>query len=206
MKPTLLALAVLFAATPARAEKPFGAVATPLVRGGQAAYAIAGYPEIRAGFRQGLADLELGGEVGFDWVSTDFFGTVTGRRTFLDSGALTLTADGKLGAFATAGSQWADRDNRSGAGLRLEVGTTLSYHTTWPVSFLAFLKVPAEIPFTSDGMVRVKALLGGGAEVSITKDLFLAVDGGFGPDFRTRVPEATRLAVEAMIGFGYRMF
>ncbi len=207
MKTTILtALVVVFgAATASAAEAPFGAVTTaPLPRGGLSMYALGGYPELRVGFRSGYSELEVGGEVGFDYLATSLFGTATGRRSVWRLNALDLAIDGRLGAFANAGSRWAERQNRGGAGLRFEVGTSLSYKTSWPLSWLAFIKVPGELPFSQGGAVRLSALLGGGAEVALTDEYFLHANGAFGAAFQTHLPE--RLAVQAMVGFGYRIF
>lgn len=207
MKTLALALTMLFVASPAMAKDvPFGAVSSePLVRGGLAVYGLAGYPGLRVGFRQGYRELEVGAEAGFDYVSADFFATVTGRRSVITHGAFNLSLDAKLGAFADAGARWSDNGNRSGAGLRFEVGSSLSYRTSWPLRWLAFVKVPTEIPF-ADGNFRVAGLLGGGAEVSLTPDYFIALNGAFGPDYRSHMVQTTRLTVEAMVGFGYRVF
>lgn len=208
MKHAFLALAVVLAAVPARAEEvPFGAVASaPLPRGGLAVYGVAGYPGARVGFRQGFASLELGAEAGFDYLSTTFFGQVTGRRALLDVRGLSVALDARAGGFGDAGSRWADEGNRAGAGLRLELGSSLTYRTSWPLSWLAFIKVPAEIPLTGGGNARVAGLLGGGAEIALTPDYFLLLNGAFGPDWRSGVEPTTRLSVEAMVGFGYRVF
>ena len=211
MKPTVLtAFALgftLLASVPARAEAPFGAVtAAPLVRGGQAVYGLMGYPTVRAGFRQGYSSFEVGAELGFDWVATDFFATATGRRTLYAHEGLNLSVDARLGGFASAGARWADSVNRSGGGVRFELGTSLSYQVSSPVSLVAFLKVPTEIPLNDGGSVKVLGLIGGGAEFAVSREYFLAIDAAVGPDFRTQVQQTTRFSVEAMIGFGYRVF
>ncbi|MBI5546067.1 MAG: hypothetical protein HY901_19420 [Deltaproteobacteria bacterium] len=208
MTVTTLALAVLLASTTSQAtDTPFGAVAcAPLERGGYAVYGAAGYPELRVGFRQGFQGFEVGAEAGLGYLSMDFFATAAGRRTLLQRGAMNLALDAKLGGFVDAGSRWAVSDNRSEAGLRVEIGSSLTYKTHWPLSWLAFVKVPAEIPFTSEGSVRVAGLLGGGAEIALSNEYFLLLNGAFGPDFRTHVPQSARLSVEAMLGFGYRVF
>ena len=144
MKPTNLAacalMALNFAAASAIAEEPFGAVSSaPLVRGGQAVYAMGGYPSLRAGFRQGYALFEVGGELGFDWIATDFFASATGRRTLYDRRGLNVAIDAKLGGFASAGSRWADTQNHSGGGVRFEVGSSLAYRVSLPVSLLAII-------------------------------------------------------------------
>jgi len=206
MKTAILSMVVLLTSASAwAAEAPFGAVTTaPLPRGGLAVYGMGGYPEFRAGFRQGYSQYEIGGEVGLDYLATDFFGTVTARRTLWTASAMNLALDGRLGIFANAGSRWVERENRSGVGLRFELGTSFTYKTTWPLSWLAFIKVPGEIPFTKEGSVRLSALLGGGAEVALTREYFLHLNGAFGAAFQTHLPE--RLAVQAMVGFGYRVF
>lgn len=213
MKPTALAAFALgfalFASAPAIAgeEQPFGAVtAAPLVRGGQAVYGLMGYPSVRAGFRQGYSQFEVGVELGFDWVSTDFFATATGRRTLYDHGGLNLSVDARLGGFASAGARWADASNRSGGGVRFELGSTLTYLVSSPVSLVAFFKAPAEIPLNQGGSVKVLALLGGGAEFALTSEYFLAIHAALGPDFRSNAQQTTRLSIEGMIGFGYRVF
>ncbi|HEY3449276.1 MAG TPA: hypothetical protein VGK67_23170 [Myxococcales bacterium] len=211
MKPTVLAAFALgfalVASTPAQAEEAFGAVtAAPLVRGGQAVYGLMGYPSVRAGFRQGYSLFEVGAELGFDWVATDFFATATGRRTLYDRGGLNVSVDARLGGFASAGARWADTANRSGGGVRFEIGSSLAYRVSSPVSLVAFLKVPTEIPLNDGGSVRVLGLIGGGAEFALSREYFLAINAAVGPDFRSRVLQTTRLSVEAMAGFGYRVF
>ncbi|MGC4122357.1 MAG: hypothetical protein QM765_48805 [Myxococcales bacterium] len=211
MKPNVLATLTLgialVASLPAHAEEPFGAVAAaPLVRGGQAVYGMMGYPSVRAGFRQGYASFEVGAEVGFDWIATDFFATAMGRRTLYDHGGLNLSVDGRLGGFASAGARWADNANRGGGGVRFEVGTSLSYQVSSPVSLLAFLKVPTEIALNDGGSAKVLALVGGGAEFALTREYFLALSAAVGPDFRSGVQQTTRVSAEGMVGFGFRVF
>jgi hypothetical protein len=209
MKATLLAVVVLptlFAGS-ARAEEAFGAVVSaPMPRGGESMYAAAGFPSVRAGFREGFKQFEVGGEASFDWTAATFTAAATGRTTILKSGDLGLSLDARLGGFADAGAHWMDAENRSGAGLLVEVGTSLWYRTSWPVSLLAFAKVPVQIPLTNGGEVRVVPMLGGGAEVALSRDYFMSLCGAFGPDIRTNVKQTTRLSVEATLGFGWRVF
>ncbi len=211
MKPQVLAALLLgFAlagSLPAHAAEAFGAVASaPLVRGGQAVYGLMGFPSVRAGFRQGYSLFEIGAELGFDWIATDSFATATGRHTLYDHEGLNLSVDGRVGGFISAGARWADTDNRSGGGVRFEVGSSLTYQASPKVSLMAFLKVPTEIPLNEGASVKVLALVGGGAEFALSREYFLSVGAAVGPDFRSEVRQTTRLALEAMVGFGYRVF
>ena len=68
-------------------------------------------------------------------------------------------------------------------------------------------RLPFEVPLTSSGSYRLTALVGGGAEIAVSPESFISVLGGFGPELRRVEGSAgARLAVQALVGFGYRMF
>lgn len=207
MNASLLVAAMVLAGSPA--GKEFGAVSQPVMpRGGLSVYGLGGWPELRAGFRQGLADVEIGAEAGLDYLRMLAWGAVEARRPLLAAGALGVAAEGKAGLFGNAGARFEDRRNTASAGLRLELGSYLSYQTSWPVALQASARLPVEVPLTFGGAWRVCGLLGGGAEVAISPDHYVVVNGGFGPDLRWPAFGSSRasLAVEAMVGFGYRVF
>ena len=207
MRSSILVLAAILSSAPAWGEAPFGAVSSaPLPRGGLALYGEAGFPGLRVGFREGYKSFEVGGEGGLDYSATSFFAAATGRTSLWSRGRLSLSLDGKLGGFASAGSQWRDLSNRAGAGLLVELGSRLTWQTEWPLSLFALFKVPVQVPFTKNGSAQVVGLLGGGAEFALGHGYFLLLSGAVGPDLRANVPELARLAVEGMVGFGYRLF
>lgn len=204
----LVALGMTLAATPSTA--PFGAVATaPLERGSLALYGMGGYPELRAGFREGMRGYEIGAEVGLDVRLFKLYGMVGARLAALQTSRLRVSVDGQVGGFASSGARWAEPLNEPGAGLRLQLGGTLTYKTDWPLALTASLKAPLEVPLGDTGTTRFGLMLGGAAEVALTHEYFVTFGGGFGPELRrqlSRGESATHLAVEAMVGFGYRMF
>jgi len=207
MRTSILVLAAILSSAPAWAEAPFGAVSSaPLPRGGLALYGEAGYPGLRVGFREGYRSFEVGGEGGFDYAATTFSAALTGRTSLWEHGRLNLSLDGKLGGFADAGAQWRDTSNRSGAGMLLELGSRLTWRTDWPLSLLAFVRLPVHVPFTANGSAQVVGLLGVGAEIAVGHDYFILLSGAFGPDLRSNVPQLARPTFEATAGFGYRVF
>jgi hypothetical protein len=205
----LVALGMSLAAAPA-AQEPFGAIATsPLDRGALAMYAVAGYPEVRVGFREGMSGYEIGAEAGLDVLVLRAYGAAATRVRLYEQGHLRLSADLQAGVFASSGVRYADDQNEGGAGMRLQLGSTLTFITDWPVSFNAYLRAPIEIALGDSGTTRLGALVGGAAELALTPDLFVSFGGGFGPEYRRHLlseRDSTQLAVEAMIGVGYRMF
>jgi hypothetical protein len=54
--------------------------------------------------------------------------------------------------------------------------------------------------------VKVLALVGGGAEFALSREYFLSVGAASGPDFRSEVRQRPGSRLEAMVGFGYRVF
>lgn len=201
-------LALLLAAPRASGEEAFGAVsAAPLPSGALALWGMAGYPELRVGFREGLRSFEVGAEAGFDYLQAKVYGVGELRALLWEQGALRISLDLQGGAFANGGARLGDSANESGAGLRLGAGSLLTYKTDWPISVMAFVRLPFEVPLTSSGSYRLAALVGGGAEIAVTPESFVSVLGGFGPEFRRVDGSAgARFAVEALVGFGYRMF
>lgn len=205
---SIAGLALLLAAGPARAEEPFGAVsAAPLPSGALALWGMAGYPELRAGFREGLRSFEIGAEAGFDYLQAKVYAVGALRALLWQQGATKISLDLQGGAFANGGARLGDPYNEGSAGLRLGAGSLFTYKTEWPVSVMAFVRLPFEVPLTDSGSYRLAALVGGGAEIAVSPDSFISILGGFGPELR-RVEGGSRarFAVEAMVGFGYRMF
>ena len=203
--PLLLALG----ATPASTDARFGAVtAAPLPAGSLAVYATGGYPEFRGGFRQGLGTFEVAAEAGFNYMLMKVDAEGVARTPLFDRGALKLSLDAFLGGFANGGAQFEDMKNTKGAGVRFGAASTLTLRTSWPVSFYASAKLPVEIPLTNTGLTRLQVLFGGGAEVAIYPDYFLVFGTAFGPEYRRPSASAgyARLAVELMVGVGYRLF
>ncbi|MGI5860555.1 MAG: hypothetical protein ACOX6T_00695 [Myxococcales bacterium] len=204
----LIALGMALAASPDSAS--FGAVATaPLERGSLSFYGMGGYPELRAGFREGMRGYEIGGELGFDVRLVKLYGVASARLLALDSSSLRVSIDVQGGGFASSGARWAEPQNERGAGLRLMLGSTLTYKADWPFALTAYLKAPLEVPLSDLGTTRLTAMLGGAAELAIARGYFVTFGGGFGPEFRRYLsqPEGSlHLAVEAMVGVGYRMF
>lgn len=209
MNASLLVVALGMSLSAAPSE-PFGAVAVaPLERGALAMYATAGYPELRAGFRQGLRGYELGVEAGFDMTLARVYAAAMARTAALESGQLRISADAQAGAFAASGARHVEPQNEAGAGLRLMLGSTLTFKTDWPLALNAFAKAPLELPLGDTGTTRLSLVIGGGAEVALSPQYFVTVGGGFGPELRRRVSKGrttASLAVEAMVGFGYRVF
>lgn len=204
-----VALGLALAAAPTGVDARFGAVSGSALPGGSiAAYGTAGYPEIRAGFRQGFESFEIAGEAGFDYLRARAEGVAIIRRGLWEHGPLRLSVDLQGGAFGNAGAQLGDPRNEKGAGLRLGAGSTLAFRTSWPVSFLASVRAPLEIPLTETGSTRIAVLFGGAAEFAVSQDSFVLLGAGFGPDFRKPQGEKayTKLAVDFSVGFGYRLF
>jgi len=198
----------LLRSTQASENGSFGAVATAAMpRGSLSMYGVAGYPALRAGLRQGLETLETGGEVAFDYRLTKVALTGAVRGPLLSRGALELGWSGQLGAFASAGARYYDPDNARGAGLRLEGGLALSYQTSWPLAWIAYARMPLEVPLTRGGCGRFSGVVGAGAEVAVSEDSFVLFTGGFGPEVVwSPARTVAGLAVEASVGFGYRLF
>ncbi len=201
-------LALLLAAPRASGEEAFGAVsAAPLPSGALALWGMAGYPELRVGFREGLQSFEVGAEVGLDYLEAKIYGVGELRARLWEQGAMKISLDLQGGAFANGGARLGDAYNERGAGLRLGAGSMFSYKTDWPISAMAFIQLPFEVPLTSSGTYRLSALIGGGAEIAVSPDSFVSVLAGFGPELRRVNGSAgARFAVEALVGFGYRMF
>jgi hypothetical protein len=213
----LAGFALLLAVPGVRAEEPFGAVSAPVLPGGSLAlWGMGGYPELRAGFRQGLRSFEIGAQVGFDYLEVKAYAVAELRSRLWQGGDLQIALELAGGAFANAGARADDTLNQPGAGLRLGIGSVLTYKTAWPISLMAFLRLPVEVPLTTRGTLRVAALIGGAAEIAVSPSAFAVLQVGFGPELRRlgggpELPlvagaQGTRLAVQAMIGFGYRMF
>ena len=196
-----LLAAILLAASPG-----FGAVtSSPLPQGSLSLWGMAGYPELRAGFRQGFKDMELQAEAGFDFLTATTRAEGGAQLLLLQGTQLKITGAALGGVFLNAGARLADDRNDHAAGLRLEVAANLSYQTDWPVCWLAFARLPVDLKLTSSGGNRGAPMIGGGAEVAVSKEQYILFVGGFGPDFRGN-PSRTLLGVEAMVGFGYRVF
>jgi hypothetical protein len=207
---SLLAAALsLTLATAPKTAADFGAVATaPLPAGGLAMWGMGGYPEVRAGVRQGVRGFEIGASAGLDYLSTTAWGELGMRAPLMIDGPLRLSLDLGLGGFGDAGSRYQDPFNRPSAGLRFQVGSALTYKTPWPLALMASARIPVDVPLTKEGTLRVMGLLGAGVEVALTRDYYVILDGAFGPDLRHRSTgsNSAQLAVEAMVGVGYRVF
>jgi hypothetical protein len=209
-------LALALASPRARAEEPFGALGPAVLpSGGMALGGLAGYPEVRAAFRQGLHGLELGGEAGFDYLQVKVWAVGALRTEIAQGGGLQIGLALEGGFFADGGASGSDDYNQGGSGLRLGVGAVLSYKTDWPLALMAFLRLPLEVPLTDGGTLRVAGLAGGGAEVGVGSSAFVSLQGAFGPELRriqgTRPAslsssQDTRLFVQAAIGVGFRLF
>jgi hypothetical protein len=185
----------------------FGAISSaPLPNGSLAVWGIGGYPAVRAGFRQGLSDVEVGAEAGFDFLLAKAHGVGTLRAPLFIQDRLRLSLDLEAGGFVDAGATWSDGQNEPAAGLRFGVGAALTYKTGWPVSLLAFARIPVEVPFNSAGTF-VPARIGGGSEVALSREFYLVLIGGLGPDLRNvSRGVSARWAIELMTGLGYRIF
>lgn len=204
-----IALGLVLAAAPSGSDPSFGAVSTSALPGGSiAAYGTAGYPEVRAGFRQGFDAFEVAGEAGFDYLRARVEGVGILRARIWGNGPLRLSADLQVGAFGNGGATLLDDRNTSGAGLRLGAGATLAIQTSWPVTFLATARAPLEVPLTTNGSTRLAVLFGGAAELAVAENSFVLLGTAFGPDLRKPQGEKayTKLAVEFAVGFGYRIF
>jgi hypothetical protein len=152
--------------------------------------------------------LEIGAEAGFDYLRVKAWGMGGVRTRLLEEGALRMSLELRGGAFADAGARHGDPLAQRSAGLALEFGSMLTWKTSWPLAWVGYVRVPLEIPLTAQGVTRVLTMIGGGAEIAITPEHYVLFSGGFGPELRRAALEGTgvRLAVEAMVGVGYRVF
>ncbi len=206
---SLLAAALALTLAVPSTSADFGAVASaPLPAGGLSVWGMGGYPELRAGFREGLQYFEIAGTAGIDYLRAAAFGQLGVRAPMWLAGPLRLSMDFHVGGFADGGADYQDRYNRAGAGLRFELGSELTYKTPGPISLQASARIPMEVPLTREGTIRILGLLGAGVEVAVSKDYYVVFDGAFGPDLRRQRDGASNamLAVEAMVGFGRRLF
>lgn len=209
MHGALLAIPLTLSLAGAPASDRFGAVASaPLPAGSLAAYGLAGYPELRAGFRQGFSRMEMTVEAGVNYLQLKVDAEAIARARIYAQGPLRLSMEVSLGGFANGGSQLEDYRNSRSMGARFGVASALTYQTSWPVSVFASARIPVEVPITTNGITRMTALLGGGVEVGIAEDTFVVFQGACGSEYRRPTDGLGyfRLAVEAMVGLGYRLF
>lgn len=189
-------------------EPPQGAVVAPIERGGLAYYSTFGYPELRSGFRQGMNGYEIGAELGFDYTLTSLWIAATGRTSLWQAPRGALFVEGQLGAFGSFGERYVEDRNRPGQGLRLQFGGSYARRFDLPLILNATAKIPLDLPLSGTGLLRFGVLVGGGIEMPLSRDFFVALGASVGPMlWHQRGGESSfKFAFDVSVGLGYRLF
>lgn len=189
----------------------FGAFAAPAVlpSGSTAAYGYAGFPEIGAGYRQGLGPMELDTRLTFNWWDVKFAVEAIGKFPVYRDDKLQVAPSLGVGLAWDTGAQYLNEDNFDYLGLRLIPGASLSYRIAETASLIGELEVPVDITLTEGGGSWVTPLIGGGGELYIGDDLTAGAVMQFGVDVSKdplRGVTDTRFAFALRVGIGYRFF
>jgi hypothetical protein len=201
--------ALALAQAPEVEPERFGAVAPAALPDGSTAFSgWVGVPELGAGFRQGLGGWELGARARVDYLRLAAVLEATGRRRLWTHGALALAPELGLGLTLDSGSRHADDAGFSGVFLRVNPGVVATWRPLESLAAVGLVEVPVDLGINPTGFWRVKALGGGGAEVSLGDDLSLLAVGLVGLEaFRTEANGVqARLGYGARLGLGVRLF
>ncbi|MEW5742848.1 MAG: hypothetical protein AB1938_28285 [Myxococcota bacterium] len=205
-----LLVALSLAAEPELAsEKRQGAVVAPaaLPPGTLALYGIVGAPEVGAGYRQGIAGIELEAKALFNVFEVS--GLLEGgmKVQVLRTERFALAPGVALGLKLNSGSKYFDAGNFGYLGLRPRVSVNATYTFSDVIEGVAQLEVPLTLPLTAQG-VQFTPLLGAGAEFAVGGNLTLLGTAHLGLDVVKEplgVPQ-TRAAWGVRLGVGYRLF
>ncbi|QSQ24654.1 hypothetical protein JY651_06815 [Pyxidicoccus parkwayensis] len=189
---------------------PLGAVVAPatLPDGTTALYGYVGAPELGVGFRQGISGFELEARGKLQWFQLSVAFELAARRKVYERGALALAPSLGLGLVLNSGATYMDKDNFSGALLRVTPGLVASYRVADTVAVLGLVDLPLDLGLSSEKARRFQALGGGGVEVYLGSNLSMLVAGQLGVEsFRERPGESeTRLGWAGKLGLGARLF
>jgi hypothetical protein len=187
----------------------FGAVAPAALPDGSTAFSgWVGVPELGAGFRQGIEGWELGARARVDYLRLAAVLEATGRRQVWTHGALALAPELGLGLTLDSGSRHVDDAGFPGVFLRVNPGVVATWRALERLSTVGLVEVPVDLGLNPAGFWRMKALGGGGAEVSLGEDLSLLAVGLVGLEaFRTEADGVrARLGYGVRLGLGVRLF
>ena len=199
----------------AAAWAPFNAEATGAARGPAALpagasslYAEVGYPEVGAGFRQGLGRFELEVRGRFDYRQTRVSAEGLFKLAVLRGPRWSFAPLLGIGVAANAGATYADEHNFGYVALRLVAGGIVSYAVSPDVQAFGTLDVPVDAVTSRPGSYDVAPRLGAGVEWQSNSPWSLFVHVEAGPAFRQNdtAYRDTRLSVAARVGVGYRLF
>jgi len=167
-----------------------------------------GMPELGAGFRQGIGGWEMGARARVDALRLAAVLEATGRRQLWTHGALALAPELGLGLTLDSGSRYVDDAGFSGVFLRVSPGVVATWRALERLAAVGLVEVPVDVGINPTGFWRVKALGGGGAEVSLGDDLSLLAVGLVGLEaFRTEANGVqARLGYGVRLGLGVRLF
>ena len=185
-----------------------GALLAPLERGGLSYYGTFGYPELKAGFREGMNGFELGAELGFDYTLTDLWLVALGRGSVWRDDRRDWSLEGQLGAFGSFGAKGIESRNRPGQGIRLGLGCSFTHSFELPLLFTATGKIPLEIPLSSTGLLRFGLLLGAGIELPLTEVFVVSLSFDVGPMLWHQYGGVSyfKLGYDVAVGLGFRLF
>lgn len=221
MSPSLvLTLVSLWTAqTPPEAESPAMTLEAPKVYGGfvgpavlppgaLSVYGYMGAPEIGAGFRQGVAGVELEVRTRLNYFQVAFAAEALLRFKAWEQGRLQLAPMIGGGFVANTGARWLDEDNFSAISIRILPGLMASVALGETVTGIALLELPFDLGLSPAGTNRFNGLAGGGVEVALDETISVGAVAQMGAErFRspTRVDE-WRFSWQARIGLGFRIF
>ncbi len=205
----------LAAAEPASGRMPdkyesFGAAIAPasLPRGASAVYGYAGVQDIAAGFRQGMADVELDARARLNYFLLAISAELLLRHTFYQSPAAELAPYLGVGFVYDSGSRYIRAGNFQYAGVRALSGLIATYKLAETVRAVGELDIPLDVALSVSNGYRFFPLAGGGAEVYLGSDVTGLLMGQFGVDV-LREPQGVPVVTfgyQLRVGLGFRLF
>lgn len=176
--------------------------------GALSVYGYMGAPEIGAGFRQGIAGVELEVRTQLDYFQVAFAAEALLRFKVFEKDNFQLAPLIGGGFVANTGALWLDEDNFSALSLRILPGLMASLGVSETVTGFAVLELPYDLGLSPAGTNRFNMLAGGGVEVALDETISVGVLAQMGAE-RFKAPsrlDRWRLAWQARIGLGFRIF
>lgn len=197
-------------AVPIAEEVSLGGFVAPAVLppGTLAAYGFVGAPQVGAGFRQGIAGVELDVEAHLDWFQLAFAIESVVRFELFERGALRLAPLLGAGLVGNSGARGLDPDNFGALSLRFLPGLLGTVQVSDTLTAIVLLELPYDLGLTPAGTNRFNALLGGGAELALDETLSVGLLAQAGVE-RFKAPgllDRWRFAWQVRAGLGFRIF
>lgn len=197
-------------APPSPTPEGLGGLYAPVVlpRGALATYGYVGVPEIGAGFRQGIAGVELEVRARLQYFLLAFGAEALLRFQVYEHGPIRIAPIIGGGIVANTGATWFDDRNFGAVSLRFLPGIMGTVQATETVTAIVQLEVPFELGLTPAGTNRFTAMGGGGVEVALDEAISVGVLALGGAE-RVKAPgrlDVWRPAYGVKLGLGFRIF